>query len=274
VIAENTPHLHRLVRGGFRVVTYGLGEGASLRGRVLSLDGGGSRFAVSRSGYHLGEARLPQLGLCGVVNSLGAIAFCREEGLTFEEISRGLETFPGVRRRLEIRARRPVHLVEDYALHPVEIAAALAAVRSANPGKIWCVFQPHRYSRTRHFARSLAEALLGADRIILADLYPAFEKPLEGVSSRLLLEVLSDRGRSAARLLERSAIRPLLERETAAGDAVVIMGAGDIGSLAGELAAVWAGKSAGAGIMASGGTMPSVSESPATTYGHSEPVQR
>lgn len=242
VVGENTPHLHRLVRSGFRVATYGFGGGASIRGREISLDSAGSRFTVFRGGYALGEARLPQLGLCGVINSLGAIAFCLEEKVPFAEISRALGTFPGVRRRLEIKARRPVLVVEDYAHHPVEIAAALEAVRTAKPGKIFCVFQPHRYSRTRHFFRPLAEALLGADRIILADLYPAFEDPLPGVSSKLLLGALADLGRSDACLLERFAIRPRLEREAAPGDAVVIMGAGPIGSLAGELAASWSGR--------------------------------
>ena len=247
VVNESTPHLHRLIRGGFRVVSYGLGEGANLRGRVVSLDAEGSRFTVWRGGWQLGEARLPQLGLCGVVNGLGAIAFCREAGVSFEEIAQGLATFPGVRRRLEVKARRPILLVEDYAHHPVEIAAALAAVRSANPPRIWCVFQPHRYSRTRHFARALAESLLGADRIVLADLYPAFERPLPGVSSQLLLEVLASRGRDDARLLERPAIRELLEREAKPGDAVVIMGAGDIGSLAEELARAWSSSPVGTG---------------------------
>jgi UDP-N-acetylmuramate--alanine ligase len=239
VIGEDTPHLHRLARGGFRVITYGLGEGASLRGRQVSLDAAGSSFDVYRSGVRLGRARLPQLGLCGVINSLGAAAFCLDQGLDFEEIARGLESFPGVSRRLEIKARRPVMVIEDYAHHPAEVAAALTAVRSAKPGKIFCVFQPHRYSRTRHFARDLAEALTGADRIILAELYPAFEDPLPGVSSKLVLRSLEELGRSDALLLERSDIRLRLERETAPGDAVVIMGAGPIGTLAGELARAW-----------------------------------
>ncbi len=237
VVEAETPHLHRLARGGCRVVTYGLGEGASIRGREISLGPGGSRFRVFRGAWEIGEAVLGQLGVCGVVNGLGAIAFCLEEGLGFAEIVRGLETFPGVRRRLEVKSRRPFLLVEDYAHHPVEIKAALAAVRSAGPKKILCVFQPHRYSRTRHFSRRLAEALLGADRIILADLYPAFEAPLPGVSSGLVLEALRDLGRTDALLLDRPAIRSRLEAETEPGDAVVIMGAGPIGSLAGELAA-------------------------------------
>ncbi|MDP8234932.1 MAG: Mur ligase domain-containing protein, partial [Candidatus Erginobacter occultus] len=125
VIGEDTPHLHRLGRGGFRVITYGLGEGALIRGRQVSLDAAGSSFAVYRSGVCLGRARLAQLGLCGVINSLGAAAFCLDQGLDFEEIARGLQSFPGVSRRLEIKARRPVLVIEDYAHHPVEVAAAL-----------------------------------------------------------------------------------------------------------------------------------------------------
>ncbi len=245
VIGENTPHLYRLARGDCRLVTYGLGEGASIRGREIVFDAEGSRFSVFRSGRELGSAALPQLGLCGVINSLGAIAFCLEAGVPFPEIVSALKTFPGVRRRLEIKIRRPVLVIEDYAHHPVEIAAALQAVRSATPGKIHCVFQPHRYSRTRYFAPALAEALLEADRIILADLYPAFEKPLPGVSSLLLLEELRRRGRPEALLMERPEIKTRLARETAPGDAVVIMGAGDIGPLAEEMARFWSGNDGG-----------------------------
>ncbi len=127
-------------------------------------------------------------------------------------------------------------IVEDYAHHPAEVAAALEAIRLTGPARLWCVFQPHRYSRTRHFFRELAGSLLAADRIILTDLYPAFEQPLPGVSSALILDTLREMNRPDALLMEQSSIRSYLEAEVMEGDAVIIMGAGDIGHLAGELA--------------------------------------
>ncbi|MFH1039312.1 MAG: UDP-N-acetylmuramate--L-alanine ligase [PVC group bacterium] len=236
VIHQDTADLERLRKGVGRVLTYGLNPGARVRAAGVRLERGGSCFTVEKDGDELGEAALPQLGLCNVQNSLGAIALCLEEGVPFPMISRALAGFRGVRRRLEIRSAGPVMVVVDYAHHPVEIVAALAAVRTARPRKIWCVFQPHRYTRTRHFFRELAESLLGADRIIITELYPAFELPLPGVSSALLVDALKERGRADPVLMEQSAIRPYLEREVAEGDVVVIMGAGDVGRLAGDLA--------------------------------------
>ncbi len=236
IIQQDTPDRDRLRAGVDRVITYGLAPAAQVRAADIRLDRGGSRFTVEKDGDALGEIILPQLGLCNVQNSLGAIALCLSEGVAFPVIARALARFRGTRRRLEIRSAGPVVVMEDYAHHPIEIAAALAAVRSARPRRIWCVFQPHRYSRTRYFFRELAEALTGADRIIVTGLYPAFERALPGVSSALLVDALGARGRSDALLMDQPAIRPYLDRETGAGDIVVIMGAGDIGRLADELA--------------------------------------
>ena len=184
----------------------------------------------------LGEIILGRPGSCNITNSLGAIACCLKVGVPFSDIASALQGFRGVRRRLEIKSERPVMIVEDYAHHPVEVAAALQAIRLTGPGRLWCVFQPHRYSRTSHFFRELAGSLLAADRIILTDLYPAFERPLPGVSSTLILDALKDLNRPDALLLEQSSIRSYLEKEVIEGDVVIIMGAGDIGELAGELA--------------------------------------
>lgn len=236
IVNATTRDLDRLRESAGKVVTYGLHPGAFIRSSRVRLEKPGSRFAVEKDGCELGEIILPQLGWCNVENSLGAIALCLEEGVPFPVIARALAGFQGVRRRLEIKSSGPVFIVEDYAHHPVEVTAALEAIRAVRPRRVWCVFQPHRYSRTRGFVSELAESLLEADRIILTELYPAFERPLPGVGSALLVEALRERGRTDAILLEQSLIRPYLEMEVANGDAVVIMGAGDIGRLAAELA--------------------------------------
>jgi UDP-N-acetylmuramate--alanine ligase len=126
-------------------------------------------------------------------------------------------------------------VVEDYAHHPAEVVAALEAVRSAHPRRIWCLFQPHRYSRLNYFARSLASALFPCDHVILTGVYHAFEKPRAGVDSALILAELKNRGHEDARLLEKSKIIDRVFPELREGDVVVVMGAGDIGELADQL---------------------------------------
>lgn len=236
IIEAGTPELSRISREAAEVVTYGLSPSARIRGSRIRFDRGGSRFKVSEGDDELGEIVLSRPGTCNIINSLGAIACSLKEGVTFREIARALRGFRGVRRRLEIKSQSPIMIVEDYAHHPVEVAAALEAIRLNGPGRLWCVFQPHRYSRTRHFFRELAKSLLAADRIILTDLYPAFEQPLPGISSALILDALRDMNRPDALLLEQSYLRPYLEKEVIEGDAVIFMGAGDIGRLAGEWA--------------------------------------
>ena len=235
VIESGTPDLDRISRDVTEVVTYGLSPSARVRGSRIRFDREGSRFTVSEDDAELGEIVLKRPGTCNITNSLGAIACCLKEGVSFYDIARNLRDFRGVRRRLEIKSESPVMIVEDYAHHPVEVAAALEAIRLTGPGRLWCVFQPHRYTRTQRYFLELAQSLLAADRIILTDLYPAFELPLAGVSSDLILNALRDMNRPDAQLMDQSSIRPYLEKEVIKGDAVIIMGAGDIGHLAGEL---------------------------------------
>ncbi|MEA1928916.1 MAG: UDP-N-acetylmuramate--L-alanine ligase [Candidatus Auribacterota bacterium] len=235
VIEAGTRDLNRISQEAPEVVTYGLSPSAQVRGIRLSFDRQGSRFIVEDNGEEMGEIVLARPGSCNVINALGATALSLREGVSFPEIARALNTFPGVRRRLEIKSLNPIMIVEDYAHHPAEVTAALEAIRGTGPRKLWCVFQPHRYSRTRHFFRELAESLRGADRIILTELYPAFENPLPGVSSSLILNELKEMNRPDALLMEYSSVQSYLQKEMRAGDAVIVMGAGDIGRLADEL---------------------------------------
>jgi UDP-N-acetylmuramate--alanine ligase len=236
IIEAGTPDLDRISREATEVITYGLSPSARVRASRIRFDQGGSRFIVSKDDNELGEIVLRRPGTCNIINSLGAIACSLKMGVPFIDIARALSDFRGVRRRLEIKLERPVMIVEDYAHHPVEVAAALEAIRLTGPRRLWCVFQPHRYTRTQHYFYELAQSLMAADRIILADLYPAFESPLPGVSSDFILSALRDMNRPDVLLMDQSSIRPYLEKEVIKGDAVIIMGAGDIGHLAGELA--------------------------------------
>ena len=228
--------LCRLLPPGERVLTYGFGEGAVFRAEAIRLGPAGGEFALKREGKKLGILKLSLPGRHNILNTLAAAAFALEAGVTFSELSRALEHFKGVRRRLEIKGRPAgILVVEDYSHHPTEVKAALAALRPITTGKLWCVFQPHRYSRLAYFASDLARALLPADNILLADLYPAFEDPLPGVNSALIGKKLEKLGRMNYLQISRNKIVELLGRDLKSGDTVVLMGAGDLGELVEEL---------------------------------------
>lgn len=244
VVNGDDRRLRRLLPAGEKVLTYGWGEGADFRAESIRPADGGSEFILKRAGQKLGAVKLPLPGRHNILNCLAAAAFTLEAGVTFSELSRALKNFKGVRRRLEIKGRPSgVLVVEDYSHHPAEVEAALAALRPLTAGRLWCVFQPHRYSRLAHFAAGLARALLPADFILLAELYPAFEEPLPGVSSALLGRELEKLGRDDYLHPPRKEIVRVLGRELKPGDTVVMMGAGDLGELVEHLALASFGQS-------------------------------
>ena len=132
---------------------------------------------------------LPLAGRHNVKNALAAIATGLELGVPFETLAGGCADFAGVARRFQILGERDgVTVVDDYAHHPTELRAVLAAARQAMPGRpLVAVFQPHLYSRTRDFATGFAEALLAADAAIVVPIYPARERPIDGVDSGLVV---------------------------------------------------------------------------------------
>lgn len=145
--------------------------------------------------------RIPGIGLgvpvdINVDNAVGAIAACLQAGATPEECAEGIASFPGAKRRFELWLRDEDYptghgtvLIDDYAHSPAEVKASIASVRALYPGReLTVVFQPHLYTRTRDFAPEFAEALSGADRTVLCEIYPARELPLPGVTSEIILE--------------------------------------------------------------------------------------
>jgi UDP-N-acetylmuramate--alanine ligase len=144
-----------------------------------------------------------------------------------------------VGRRFEILGEAGgVTVVDDYAHHPTELSATIAAARAVFPGRrLVAVFQPHLYSRTRDFADGFAQALEAADLVILTDIYPAREAPIAGVTSRLIAErVRADRGKGGVREMAKEEVVSELPGLTGPGDVILVMGAGDIGETARELA--------------------------------------
>ncbi|MFI4933306.1 MAG: UDP-N-acetylmuramate--L-alanine ligase [Caulobacterales bacterium] len=219
-----------------RLITYGTNPQAELRAMNIGMGPEGSTFDVLISGPDgaaqtvLADMKLPMAGAHNVLNSLAAIAIGRELGAPEKAIRKGLAGFGGVRRRFTFTGTgRGISVVDDYGHHPVEIAAVLKAARSVTKGRVIAVVQPHRYSRLRDLFQDFCRTFNDADAVIVADVYPAGEAPIEGASRDALVEGLRRHGHRRVLALESPAALPaLIAEEARQGDLVVCLGAGDI----------------------------------------------
>ena len=215
-----------------RVVTYGESPEASLRAGEIRLEASGTTFDVwEGTTWSLGTVRLPLPGRHNVLNALAAIAVGRELSIPFPTIARALKDFTGVIRRFETKGERGgVLVLDDYAHHPTEIAATLAAARQVHPGRrIVALFQPHLYSRTRDFAAEFGRSLAGCDLAIVTDVYPSREKPLPGVTGDLVAQAARSAGHPAVIYIsDKTRVADELESILKRGDLLLTMGAGDV----------------------------------------------
>ena len=218
-----------------RLVTYGVNPQAEVRAERIEMGPDGSRFdAVIRP--HDGpvlrwaDLRLPMAGHHNVLNALAAIAVARELGVGEADIRSGLAGFGGVRRRFTTTGvAGGVRIIDDYGHHPVEIAAVLKAARAVTAGRVVAVVQPHRYSRLKDLFQEFCSCFNDADTVIVSDIYAAGETPLPGASRDDLVEGLRRHGhRRVLPLAGPDALADLIRAETAPGDLVVCLGAGDI----------------------------------------------
>ncbi len=216
---------------GGRALPYGTGTDAALRAERIEPRGRGSRFDVVLRGRPLGRLEIAVPGLHNVRNALGALAVARHVGADFGAAERALGAFHGVARRFEeLGEAAGVLVIDDYAHHPTEIEATLAAAREAHPDRrLVAVFQPHLYTRTRDFAEPFGRALERADAVWVTDVYPAREAPIEGVSGRLVSEAARTAGAPEVHYEARlDALTDSLLGAVRAGDLCLVMGAGDI----------------------------------------------
>ncbi len=223
-----------------RVVSYGLSPQADLSAGEIESEGASCRFVVrdSERGV-LGPVHLPMPGRHNVQNALAAIAVARALGLEFDDIVRALAKFPGVHRRFErLGSWRGATVVDDYAHHPTEVEATLAAARAAfaDAPRIHAIFQPHLFSRTKDQALEFGRALLSADCAWITDIYPSRESPMPGVTSQLVLDAARKSGHRNVRWCPDWRDLPSrLSKEVSAGDVILTLGAGDIYRLAERL---------------------------------------
>jgi UDP-N-acetylmuramate--alanine ligase len=214
---------------GCAVMTYGSTPDAEIHLEDYT-SGPSSSFRVFRERTELGRIEMPVPGKFNAVNSLAAVGIGLHLGLSFERIAESLSRFRGVKRRFEHKGtRRGVTVLDDYAHHPEEIRATLAALSERFPGRKVGVFQPHRYSRTKVFAREFARALETLDGVILTGVYGAGEEPIDGISGRKIFEEMTS-GRENLFYAEEIDEIPelLLSGMLREGDVLITLGAGDV----------------------------------------------
>ena len=224
------------------VVRYGISNiEARLVARNIATSEGRTSFDVYYDGKACGRVVVGAVGEHNVLNALAALGVGLScFGVTVEQMAPGLAAFVGAERRFQrLGAARGVTVIDDYAHHPTEIRATLSAARLDFPGRrIVVAFQPHLFSRTRDFAVDFGLALAKSDQLFLADIYPARERPIAGVTSQLIAESSTIAGRRPAWMGARPVLAEALAEFVKDGDVVLTVGAGDITKTGPELLAL------------------------------------
>ncbi len=213
-----------------RVRTYGAHADAHYRVHEYRTAADGCTFILVADGVELGELAVP-LGVKAATNAAGATALALEIGVGFPDAARALRGFAGVARRFQFRGTRDgITFVDDYAHLPGEVAAAIATARETGWKRVVVVFQPHRYSRTRALGHDFADAFAGADVVVVTDVYAAGERPIPGVSGRLVATAVTTRhpDLDVHYVPSMADLADLPARFAGAGDLVLTLGAGDL----------------------------------------------
>ena len=213
------------VQPGVKVYEYSRDEG-DFHAENIKIDNGKITFDFVSPVERIDGIDLGQPIPINIENSVAAMAMAQLNGCTAEEIKYGIKTFKGVDRRFDFKIKDDRHvLISDYAHHPKEIFQSAKSIRELYAGrKITAIFQPHLYTRTRDFYRDFASALSQLDEVILCDIYPAREQPIEGVTSKLIYDNLAE-GVEKSMIRTTDVLSLVKERDF---DVLVILGAGDL----------------------------------------------
>ena len=213
-----------------KIITYGLNPQADVQAVDIRHKENTTTFTLLCGKKELGTIMLQVPGNHNVQNSLGAIAVGLELGVPFEKIKSGIEKFSGVYRRWEKKGEmNGVTVYDDYAHHPTECRATLSGVKSGWRRRVVCVFQPHLYSRTRDFYEDFGKSFLLSDVLIVTDIYPAREEPIQGITGELIVNAAKQFGHKDVHYVsDKKQVPAFLQSIVKNGDIVITMGAGDI----------------------------------------------
>ncbi len=213
-----------------RVVTYGIDGDYTYSAREITYNSlAQGTYTLYKDNEPLGTISLGVPGTHNVSNSLSTIAAALALGISLEDIQDGLLAFTGTNRRFEVKGKIcDITIVDDYAHHPTEIEASLTTAKNYPSSTTWVVFQPHTYTRTNAFLKEFAQALLLADKVVLADIYAAREQNTIGISSMDLQNEMAKLGKEAAYFPSFDEIESYLLENCQPGDLLITMGAGDV----------------------------------------------
>lgn len=247
VIQGDIDRLSELTNGlAAQVITYGICDSAADCSRydyaaaALSFDSHGfGSYDLYQRGQRLGRICLKVIGRHNISNSVAAAALAFRYGVSFKAVAAALEKYSGTHRRFEFKGTvNGIRVYDDYAHHPSEITATLSAARACVTGsqKLWCVFQPHTFSRTKAFLHEFAQALSYADAVVLADIYSASRETDPGdISSGDIAALIKEKGNKVYYFHSFDDIEKFLLQNCNADDLLITMGAGDIVSVAESL---------------------------------------
>lgn len=216
-----------------KLIRFGFNETSDYYAKNIRFNGRGCpAYDLYRDGVYQDTLQLAVPGEHNVANSLAAIATCTELGASARCIKETLESFTGTQRRFDIQGVTAggVTVVDDYAHHPTEIRATLAAAQNVPHERLWCLFQPHTYTRTRALFEEFADALSAADAVVLAEIYAAREKNIYHISAETLAERIKELHpeKEVYFMPDFREMADFVLKKTAKGDMVMTMGAGDI----------------------------------------------
>ncbi len=214
-----------------RTISYGYNPQAQVRALNVSQNAMTTTFTVLSEDETLGDIHLKAPGDHNIKNALAAVAVGLELGISFEEIKAGLERFEGVFRRFQVKVETDeLIVIDDYAHHPTEVQATIQAARKAwEKRRIVAVFQPHLYSRTQQLYKEFGLSFFDAEVLVVTDVYPSREEPIEGVDGALIADTAKNFGHKDVHYVkEKTELHHQLKEIVKDGDVVITMGAGDV----------------------------------------------
>ncbi len=230
VCSDNEHALNISKKVNCKVLTYGIKNKADFYAKNIKYDDlGHPTFDVKLRDKKLGTFSLLIPGEHNVLNALASIAIAYNAGIHMDVVKKSLKEFRGTYRRFDIKgARNNITIVDDYAHHPTEIKATLHAAKQFPHQKIWCIFQPHTYTRTRTLFDEFSEAFYDADNVIITDIYAAREKDTGLVKPTELVDSINKYSANAVYQNDFGSIADFIAKEAKPGDLVFTMGAGDV----------------------------------------------
>ena len=230
ICADSEPLMKLLKNIKKPIITYGTVSSADFRADNIIFNQNSSEYDLFYKEKRLGKIKINVPGRHNVLNSLAAISLGLELGVSIDVLKTSIKNYNGVRRRFDIKKNTSqIMVVDDYAHHPTEVKATIDAARTGWKKEIVVVFQPHLFTRTRDFYKEFASSLFNSDHLIITDIYPAREKPIKNISSKLIIDELVSMGhKNILYINDLSKLNSTLDGLNLNNHMVITMGAGDI----------------------------------------------